>query len=343
MIVGNRCLLRSSGLCCARILRYNRLISTKSLVQQQEEPKKSKWDLSTSLIPNKDRGNNKERFVTHPLFPHPIFNDEECRQVHFEHKEPETRGDRFVFRLILFMRKSFDFVTGYKKPVTPEEIQTGFKGTRYEMTESKWLTRVIFLESIAGVPGMSAAFIRHLHSLRLLKRDKAWIESLLDEAYNERMHLLTFIRIGKPSWFVRLIIYIGQGVFCNLFFLSYLIRPRYCHRFVGYLEEEAVSTYTHLLEELEKGKLPNFNHIKLPDISWYYWTELSENSSFYDLIQRIRADEAKHRELNHTLANLNQREDRNPFAMSVSTDKPQPRHDMKNHKAKGWKREDLIL
>ena len=75
----------------------------------------------------------------------------------------------------------------------------------------KWMTRCIFLESIAGVPGSVAGFMRHLHSLRMLTRDKAWIETLHDEAYNERMHLLTFIKIGKPSWFTRSIIYIGQG------------------------------------------------------------------------------------------------------------------------------------
>lgn len=31
----------------------------------------------------------------------------------------------------------------------------------------------------------------------------------------------------------------AQGVFFNAFFVSYLISPRICHRFVGYLEEEA--------------------------------------------------------------------------------------------------------
>jgi hypothetical protein len=40
--------------------------------------------------------------------------------------------------------------------------------------------------------------------------------------------------------------------------LSYLISPRTCHRFVGYLEEEAVVTYTHAIEELERGHLPKW-------------------------------------------------------------------------------------
>lgn len=34
----------------------------------------------------------------------------------------------------------------------------------------------------------------------------------------------------------------------NLFWVSYFLSPRFCHRFVGYLEEEAVKTYTHCIE-----------------------------------------------------------------------------------------------
>jgi len=40
--------------------------------------------------------------------------------------------------------------------------------------------------------------------------------------------------------------------------LSYIISPRTCHRFVAYLEEEAVVTYTHTIEELERGHLPKW-------------------------------------------------------------------------------------
>ena len=40
----------------------------------------------------------------------------------------------------------------------------------------------------------------------------------------------------------------------NMFFLAYLVSPRFCHRFVGYLEEEAVKTYTYCLEVRESKK-----------------------------------------------------------------------------------------
>ncbi|ONH66079.1 Alternative oxidase, mitochondrial [Cyberlindnera fabianii] len=305
---------------------------------------KSPFDISTKLICHPTPTDTE--FVTHAMFPHPPMETSDCEKVHFEHRDPVTFGDKVADRGTKFCRACFDFVTGYKKPTDVNgELQT-WKGTRYEMTEEKWLTRCIFLESIAGVPGMVAAFLRHLKSLRLLKRDKAWIETLLDEAYNERMHLLTFMKLGNPSWFTRFIIYVGQGVFCNLFFLVYLMRPKYCHRFVGYLEEEAVSTYTHLLKDIDAHRLPRFDKVEIPEIAWQYWGDLNEKSSFRDLILRIRADESKHREVNHTLANLNFKEDRNPFAFKqegLPEDKQPDAHELKNAKGTGWERTELNL
>lgn len=287
-------------------------------------------DISTKLITNDDViKHNDEKFITHPLFPHPIFTDKDCQSVKVEHREPRTFSDKVAYNTIRMVRSTFDLVTRYDS-------------TGKNMNEKKWLTRVIFLESVAGVPGAVASFLRHLHSIRLLKRDKAWVETLLDEAYNERMHLLTFIKIGKPSWFTRVFIYLGQGVFTNGFFFLYLANPKICHRLVGYLEEEAVATYTHLIKELEEDKLPQFNNMKIPNIAWQYWTELDENSSFLDLIQRIRADESKHREVNHTLANLDQKDDRNPFALKVG-DKVQPENGLEITRGTGWERKDLEL
>jgi hypothetical protein len=40
---------------------------------------------------------------------------------------------------------------------------------------------------------------------------------------------------------------------------------------VGYLEEEAVRTYTHLLHDLDAGKLPEWKDAPAPDIARQYW------------------------------------------------------------------------
>src|SRR3972149_11972058 len=73
--------------------------------------------------------------------------------------------------------------------------------------------RAVGLETIAAVPGMVGGALQHLHSLRRMESDRGWIRTLLDEAENERMHLMTFIHISRPSGFECLLILLAQGVF----------------------------------------------------------------------------------------------------------------------------------
>jgi hypothetical protein len=42
-------------------------------------------------------------------------------------------------------------------------------------------------------------------------------------------------------------------------------------RFVGYLEEQAVVTYSHILEELDSGNLPMWKILPAPPIAVDYW------------------------------------------------------------------------
>ncbi|KAF3004437.1 Alternative oxidase, mitochondrial precursor [Penicillium rubens] len=146
-----------------------------------------------------------------------------------------------------------------------------------------------------------------------MRRDNGWIETLLEEAYNERMHLLTFMELAKPGFFMRIMVLGAQGVFFNGFFVSYLISPRICHRFVGYLEEEAVITYTRALKEIECGQLSKWSNLKAPEMAVKYWQMPESNRTMKDLLLYVRADEAKHCEVNHTLGNLNQAIDPNPY------------------------------
>ena len=57
--------------------------------------------------------------------------------------------------------------------------------------------RAVVLETVAGVPGMVSGMWTHLTSLRKMKTGYGpKIRTLLDEAENERMHLMTFIEIA---------------------------------------------------------------------------------------------------------------------------------------------------
>jgi ubiquinol oxidase len=157
----------------------------------------------------------------------------------------------------------------------------------------------VVLETVAGVPGMVGGMLQHLRSLRRMEDDKGKIKTLLDEAENERMHLMTFIKIAQPTWLERMIVISAQGIYFSLYLLLYIITPRTCHRIVGYMEEEAVFSYTQYLQQIEDGQIEN---IPAPKIAIDYW-RLKPDARLSDLVIVIRADEENHRDVNHRFAN----------------------------------------
>jgi hypothetical protein len=63
-----------------------------------------------------------------------------------------------------------DIISGYRsQPANRNNLSQS-----YTMTEEKWITRFVFLESVAGVPGMVAGMLRHLKSIRRMRRDNGW-------------------------------------------------------------------------------------------------------------------------------------------------------------------------
>jgi ubiquinol oxidase len=160
--------------------------------------------------------------------------------------------------------------------------------------------RAVVLETVAGVPGMVAGMWTHLTSLRKMQTGYGpKIRTLLSEAENERMHLMTFIAIAKPNAFERILVLLVQAVFWNFFFVIYVFFPRTAHRIVGYFEEEAVYSYTEYLKEIDDGKIEN---IDAPKIAIEYWN-LPQNAKLRDVVIAVREDEAHHRDTNHQFAN----------------------------------------
>ena len=195
---------------------------------------------------------------------------------HITHHTPNGFSDRFALAFTKFLRFFADT----------------FFAKRYGH-------RAIILETVAAIPGMVGGTLQHLKSLRRIQSDAGWIKTLLDEAENERMHLLTFIQIAQPSWFERWVILLAQGLFYNLFFMIYLISPHTAHRIVGYFEEEAVLSYTLYLAEIDKGAIEN---IAAPTIAIEYWN-MPSDARLRDVVLLVRQDEAGHRDVNHRFAN----------------------------------------
>ena len=191
------------------------------------------------------------------------------------HRSPAGLRDRIAFAFVKFLRFFADL----------------FFRKRYGH-------RAVVLETVAAVPGMVAGLLQHLRAIRRMRDDQGWIKELLDEAENERMHLMTFIQVAQPSLFERGLIMIAQAIFYNFYFFLYLFAPKTAHRVIGYFEEEAVTSYTHYLREIDEGRLENG---PAPQIAIDYWN-LPANARLRDVVIVVREDEAGHRDRNHYFA-----------------------------------------
>jgi ubiquinol oxidase len=193
-----------------------------------------------------------------------------------KHRPPEDLRDHIALGLTKFLRYFAD---------------TFFSG--------RYGHRAVVLETVAAVPGMVGGALQHLKSLRTMQPDHGWIKTLLDEAENERMHLMTFIQIAQPNWFERFLIILAQGVFYNFFFVLYVVSPKTAHRVVGYFEEEAVISYSEYLAGIENG---TYENVPAPKIAIDYW-KLPSDARLKDVVMVVRNDEAGHRDVNHDFAN----------------------------------------
>lgn len=161
--------------------------------------------------------------------------------------------------------------------------------------QTRYGHRAVVLETIASVPGMVGGFFQHLKSLRFIRDDNGWIKALLDEAENERMHLLIYSEIAKPTAFERALIIIVQVLFCIIYFFLYLLSPRTAHRVVGYFEEEAIHSYERYLSLVHDGTHEN---VPATALAKSYWN-LMDDARLTDMIEVTITDEMLHRDVNH--------------------------------------------
>lgn len=182
----------------------------------------------------------------------------------------------------------------------PAKAMTNFfKFTADTFFAKRYGHRAVVLETVAGVPGMVGGMWSHLRSLRTMKPGYGpKIREMLAEAENERMHLMFFIEIAKPSLLERLIVVAAQVIFFIYYLFLYIFFRGTAHRMIAYFEEEAVKSYTTYLELIDDGVVPN---VPAPQIAIDYYN-MDADATLYDMIKHVRLDEMKHAEVNHAYA-----------------------------------------
>ncbi len=212
---------------------------------------------------------------------HKIYEEFESVEPHIQlHKEyyrhiPKDYRDKIAKYIVHIMAEGADF-----------------------LFRERYGHRAIVLETIAAVPGLIGGFFQHLKSLRFIRDDHNWIRTLLDEAENERMHLLIYSEVAKPTRFERFMIMFIQIFFSILFSLLYLVSPKTAHRVVGYFEEEAIHSYERYLELVHSGKHENTPATVLAKKYW----NLADDATLVDMIKATIIDEMAHRDVNHKFA-----------------------------------------
>mmetsp|Transcript_15584 Transcript_15584/g.35762 ORF Transcript_15584/g.35762 Transcript_15584/m.35762 type:complete len:355 (-) Transcript_15584:85-1149(-) len=233
--------------------------------------------------------------------PNHIWSEEEVQErlgSLWQHR-PVTRWDKVMHKIMWGLYRGFNWMTGFKPVNTP-------------VRAVEW--RLIVLESVAGVPGFLAAMMRHFRSLRTLQRDHGWIHTLLEEAENERMHLLVCMSRFEAGLVTRCLCQAAQVTMTPFLGVLYLIKPEAVHRFVGYLEETACLTYANIIQQVETPGTPlhdAWGKLPAPKLAVVYW-RLKEDAMWLDCLKCMFADECNHRDVNHTFASMNAN-DPNPF------------------------------
>jgi hypothetical protein len=77
--------------------------------------------------------------------PHNAYPLAEAQKINYIHLEPETFKDRIACTAIKFIRKLYGYLTKYD----PEK-----------MNKAKWVSRCLFLETVANIPGIVGGMCR---------------------------------------------------------------------------------------------------------------------------------------------------------------------------------------
>jgi len=120
------------------------------------------------------------------------------------------------------------------------------------------------------------------------------------------MHLLVCLKMFEASGFTRSLVITAQLTMVPVLAAIYCIKPSAVNRFVGYLEETAVDTYKNVIEHCEKPGTQlhaAWSELPAPAIAKGYW-DLEKDATWVTTLKHILADEAHHRDVNHTFASL---------------------------------------
>lgn len=219
---------------------------------------------------------------------------------------PKTRTETILAAENVASRANVPLNDNFNAHHTPEKLGDKFAKAACDFLgfwadlffKNRFGHRAVVLETVATLPGAIAAAHRTFYSVRNKEPSDPLIRTFMEEAENERMHLRIFTEIAQPTKLENLLIKSTHWGFGAAFSASYFLNQRATHRFVGYIEEKAVDSYTRYLAEIDNGNIEN---VPAPQIAIEYYG-LAEDARLRDVVIRVRNDEMEHRDVNHDVA-----------------------------------------
>jgi len=211
--------------------------------------------------------------------PHNIWSSESLSGVHITHTCPGTVADGLAHAAVSVLRSGADILSGF-----------AWRRSLGTLNSETWLRRLILLETMTGVPGRFAEGLDAGRTRGLPAGERGWLRALSGEAAKSRMHLSIAMSIHQPRPRFRSCVNFADSLVQHCFNASFLASPRFCRKFAGYLEEEAVTAYTRVLEEMDAGRLPELSTLEAPLAARTYYG-LPQDASVRDVFRSIRADE----------------------------------------------------
>jgi hypothetical protein len=111
------------------------------------------------------------------------------------------------------------------------------------------------------------------------------------------MHLLVCMKMFDANIVTRTLVITAQLTMTPFLMAMYIIKPGALHRFVGYLEETAVETYSNIVQHVETPGThlhTSWATLLAPDIAKNYWA-LQPDATWHECLRHMLADEAHHR------------------------------------------------
>ncbi|EAN97989.1 hypothetical protein C3747_33g208 [Trypanosoma cruzi] len=146
-----------------------------------------------------------------------------------------------------------------------------------KLFRERYLHRATMLKVIAPAPPLAGAMISHLRMI-LKKENPAYIpgkgdfatetRGLLAQAESHASHIRILMLLTEITYVERVAAVFLQAIHFAIFAFLFLLSPRVAFRLMGYLGEESVVIWTHMINDIDFGKV---TERALPQDAIEYW------------------------------------------------------------------------